>query len=125
MKYFLIAFLTIIILGVLQAFRNKSKNSLIKESDLVQLGELLFPSMRLEFESFFNSYLNDKKSFLTENKELLEEYDNFELEKLKAIEVIYIYGDSKNKLWMTDWRGEENAREIEQFLESILQMDKG
>lgn len=120
MKYILIAFLTVVILGVLQAFRSKSKNRLIKESDLVELGELLFPSISLEFETFFNSYINTRDSFLTENKDLLEEYDNFELEKLKAIEVIYIFGDYKNKLWMTDWRGEENTKEIEQFLESAL-----
>lgn len=120
MKYFLIASLTIIVLSVLQAFRNKQKKILFKDSDLVLLGELLFPTTRLEFDSFFNSYLNDQKSFLIENKVVLEDYDNFELDRLKAIEVIYIFGDSKNKLWMTDWRGEENTGEIEQFLESTL-----
>jgi hypothetical protein len=122
MKYIVIAIFTIIIVGALQAFRSKKGNFLFSNSDLLEAGQLLFPNLKTDFEVFFISYLNDKKTFLAENEELLEEYDNFELDKLKAIEVIYIFGDSKEKLWMTDWRGEENEREIENFLENKLQI---
>jgi hypothetical protein len=122
MKYLIIAILTILIVGAIQAFRNKKGNFLIKNSDLLEAGHLLFPNLRTDFEKFFNSFLNDKKTFLAENKELLEDYDSFELDKLKPLEVIYIFGDSKQKVWMTDWRGEENEREIENFIEDKLQI---
>ena len=89
--------------------------------ELLEIGQLLFPNQYSEFELFFNSFQNDKKTFLIENKEFLKGYDNFELDKLKAIEVIYIFGDSKQAVWMTDWKGEENEREVETFLETKLQ----
>lgn len=122
MKYIVIAILTIIIVGAIQAFRNKKGNLLINNSDLFEAGQLLFPQLQTDFDFFFNSFLKDKKSFLADNQELLEDYDNFELDNLKPIEVIYIFGDSKEKLWMTDWRGEENEREIENFIEDKLKI---
>lgn len=122
MKYIVIAILTVIIVGAIQAFRNKKGNFLMNNTDLLEAGQLLFPELKTDFEFFFNSFLKDKKTFLADNQELLEEYDNFELDKLKPIEVIYIFGDSKEKLWMTDWRGEENEKEIEIFLENKLQI---
>jgi hypothetical protein len=122
MKYIVIAILTVIIVGAIQAFRNKKGNLLINNTDLLQAGQLLFPELKTDFELFFNSFLKDKKIFLADNQELLEDYDNFELDKLKPIEVIYIFGDSKEKLWMTDWRGEENEKEIENFFEDKLKI---
>ena len=49
--------------------------------------------------------------------------DDFEIEKLKLTEVIYIFGDSKEKFWITDWRGEENKREIEQYIANKLKIN--
>jgi hypothetical protein len=122
MKYIVIAILTIIIVGAIQAFRIKKGNLLINNSDLLGAGQLLFPELKTDFEVFFNTFIKDKKTFLSDNKELLEDYDNFELDKLKPIEVIYIFGDSKEKIWMTDWRREENEREIENFFENKLKI---
>jgi hypothetical protein len=122
MKYIIIAVLTMIIVGAILAFKNRKGDILIKNADLGEAGELLFPNHKTEFQKFFNTFLSDKKTFLTGYAELLEEYDNFELEKLNAIEVIYIYGDSEGLLWLTDWKGEENEREIENFLETKLQI---
>ncbi|MCH7403921.1 hypothetical protein ACFOUP_04510 [Belliella kenyensis] len=102
---------------------NDSKLSVkTNDKELIDIGALLFPEVKTYFETFFNTFLNDNKRFLTENEELLEDYDNLQLDKLTPIEVIYIFGDSKEKLWMTDWRGEENEREIENFLEDNLQI---
>ena len=92
------------------------------DTELLQAGELLFQKEDSEFKIFYNSFLTDKKNFLFENQDLLEKYENFELDKLKAIEVIYIFGDNNQKAWMTDWKGEENEGEIENFLENKLQM---
>jgi uncharacterized FlaG/YvyC family protein len=120
MKYIIIAILSIIIVGIIQAYRNKKGKLPINNSDLLEVGTLLFPDLKTEFETFFNSFLKDKKSFLSENEKLLENYDNFELDKIKPLEVLYIFGDSREKLLMTDWRGEEDEREIEHFLEDKL-----
>jgi hypothetical protein len=102
--------------------KHKKKTTLRKTSqeEFIEIGQYLFADSYTDFATFLNSFLNDKKTFLVENKELLEEYDNFELDKLKASEVVYIFGDSKQKLNLTDWRGEENEREIENFLKDKL-----
>lgn len=89
---------------------------------LIHAGQILFTNHKTEFEKFFSSFLMDKISFLSENDELLADNDNFDLDNLRAIEVIYIFGDNKRLLWITDWKGEENDREIEKFLETKLQI---
>jgi hypothetical protein len=122
MKYIVIVILTIIIVGGFQAFKNKKGNLFVSNTDLLEAGQLLFPKLKTEFEHFFLTFLKDKKTFLVDNAELLEDYDNFELDKLKPIEVIFIFGDSKENLWITDWRGEENEREIENFIENKLKI---
>lgn len=105
--------------------RNNVSKALFKTTDeeLIEIGIYLYPSLSNDYITFIRSYITDKKAFLIENKKVLEEYDNFELKNLKTIEVIYIFGDSKQKLWTTDWRGEENVREIENFLENSLQIE--
>ena len=105
-----------------RSYNDSKLSNKTNEEGLVDIGTILFSGLKKDFENFFNTFLKDKKAFLTENEELLENYDNFELDNLKPIEVIYIFGDSKEKLWMTDWRGEENEKEIENFLEDKLQI---
>lgn len=126
--YLLISFpfkiVKIIIDDKIEKRRNNDSKLSVKtyDKELIDIGTLLFPELKTYFETFFNTFLNNKKRFLTENKQLLEDYDNFQLDKLTPLEVIYIFGDSKEKLWMTDWRGEENEREIQNFLEDKLQI---
>lgn len=105
-------------------FNHSIKSNLIfvNQTELLEAGQLLFPNHQPGFEKFFNLFISDKKEFLTENRELLKDYKNFDLEKLQAIEIIYIFGDNKKLLWITDWRGEENEREIESFLQNKLQI---
>ena len=91
-----------------------------KKEELKGIEEFLFPNFKEEFRNFFYSFLNDEKTFVFENEKILKEYDNFELKKLKATEALYIFGDNKQKLCLTDWKGEENEKEIESFLESNL-----
>jgi len=106
----------------MQAFRNKKGYVQTNNNDLLEAGQLLFSEFKPDFEVFLNLFLNDKKIFLADNQELLADYDNFELEKLMPIEVIYLFGDSKQKVGMTDWRGEENEREMEHFIEEKLKI---
>jgi hypothetical protein len=105
--------------------RNR-KNALLtktSQNELIDIGHYLFYEFFSEYKTFINSYLKDKKAFFSENKDLLSNYDNFEMDKLRPLEAIYIFGDSKQKLYFTDWRGEENHREIEDFLEDNLQLN--
>ena len=94
----------------------------LNESELIEIGQYLFPDCLSDYTTFITSYLRDKKTFLSENIDLLLNYNNFELDKLKPIEVIYIFGDKKQKLILTDWRGEENESEIESLLDDRLQI---
>ena len=96
-----------------------SKNT---KEELRQAGSYLFPDFLTEFETYYSLYLNDKRKFVNKNQSLLANYDHFELNKLKPIEVLYIFADSKQKIGMTDWCAEENEREIENFLENNLQI---
>ena len=105
-----------------RSYNNSKLSVKATDKELIDIGAMLFPKLKTDFETFINTFLKDKKRFIIENEELLEDYENFELDKLNPIEVIYIFGDSKGKLLMTDWRGEENEREIENFLEYQLQI---
>ena len=122
MKTTIIVVLIVLIVGVIQFFRNKKESLVSNSSELLEAGQLLFPNKKIQFESFFNSYSTDKEKFLSDNEDLLAEYDNFDLNKIKSIEIIYIFGDSNNQLFLTDWRGEETEREIENFMKNNLQI---
>jgi len=113
-----IIFIAIFAYRIIKA--NGGGKFLVNTSDYLEVGQLLFPNYKSDFDKFFISFASDKTKFLSEHDELLQDYDNFELEKLKAIEVLYIFGDSKKQLWLTDWRGEENEKEIESFIEKHL-----
>ena len=104
--------------------RNNKGNELgkISQKELIEIGQLLFSDFYIEYENLVNSYHKDKNEFISENKDLISNYGNFKFERLKPIELVYIFGDSKEKLWTTDWRGEENLREIENFLVNKLQL---
>jgi len=99
--------------------RNRKK---LKNDELVETGKYLFPDHFSEFETFIHSFLHTKSKFISENKALLLGYDNFEMNKLKPIDAIYIFGDSRKLFHLTDWRGEENESETEHFLEETFQI---
>lgn len=102
---------------------NAPRQSKTGVNDSLKIGQLLYPENYKDYETWINSYTKDKKKFIAENQELLKRYDNFEIDKIKTIEVIYIFGDSKQKICLTDWRGEENEREIEYFCEHNLNIN--
>ena len=122
MRYFVIAILTIIIIATIRTFRKKKGSTATYNSDLIDAGPLLFPDRKQEFQAFYSLFLQDRNAFIGKNAELLARYDNFELDKLKPIEILYIFADSNHRVCFTDWRGEENEREIERFLEDNLRV---
>ena len=68
MKYIAIAILTILIVGAMQAFRNKKGYVQTNNNDLLEAGQLLFSEFKPDFEVFLNLFLNDKKIFLADNQ---------------------------------------------------------
>ena len=110
--YLLISFpfkiLKIIIDDKIEKRSHKNIKSSLKTNDkeFIDIGTILFPEQKIDFESYYNTFLNDKKRFLTENVELLKDYENFEFDKLKPLEILFIFGDSKSQLLLTDWLGE-------------------
>lgn len=121
MKSVIIAAIVFVVVSVYRVIKAKGAGKLpVKPSDYLEIGQLLFPKYKSEFENFFRLFVSDKAKFLSAHDELLQDYNNVELEELKAIEALYIFGDSKKQLWLTDWRGEENEKEIESFIMKML-----
>ena len=77
-----------------------------------------------EFDTFYNQYFRRKKDFIAQNLMLLKEYDNFDLDNLKPVELLYIFLSSKKLIGLIDWTGEENEYEIEDFLAKIISPPK-
>ena len=69
-----------------------------------------------EFLIFYNLYAADYEKFKPKYNTILKNYNNFDLENLKPIEILYIFGDNKKAINLIDWRGEENLYEIEDTL---------
>jgi hypothetical protein len=126
--YLLISFpfkIIIIIINdkaVKRSYKESRLSVKINDDELFEIGTILFPEFKIDFKTFFDTFQKDRKGFLVEFEKLLDKYDNLELNKLKPIEFVYIFGDSKGKLSTTDWRGEENEREIEYYIENKLQI---
>jgi hypothetical protein len=93
------------------------------KSSLLDVGKILFPDAIQAWETFYGSFISDRKIFISQNSQLLSSYDNFDLSNLKPIEVLYIFGDSKGLITVTDWRGEENENEIEESLNKVLKQN--
>jgi hypothetical protein len=116
--YLLISFpfkIIIIIINdkaVKRSYKESRLSVKINDDELFEIGTILFPEFKIDFKTFFDTFQKDRKGFLVE----------FEMNKLKPIEFVYIFGDSKGKLSTTDWRGEENEREIEYYIENKLQI---
>lgn len=121
MKSLLIGALTVLILAAIQAFRNRKGKRQPSDPALLEAGKILYAADKQAFEDFFNLFLADKKKFIAEKENILEDYF-FENDELRAIDVLYIFGDQNRKLIFTDWRGEENTREIEEFISQNLNL---
>jgi len=73
-----------------------------------------------EFKGFYRLYMSHKKTFLTQNDSFLNSHNNFDANNLEPIELLYLFASSKNLVFITDWKGEENEHEIEIFLETLV-----
>jgi hypothetical protein len=89
----------------------------MEQEDLLVLGGLLFPNDREKVKTFLEQFINEPDS--QEIKTLLEEYE-FDIDDLLITELLYVFGDNNQKLLLIDWRGEENEKEVEEFIEKQL-----
>ncbi|WP_143785980.1 DUF6630 family protein [Ohtaekwangia koreensis] len=85
----------------------------------MQIGKLLFQDYLDEFESYFNLYLHEKEEFIRRySVMLLKNNEDAKLKDISPLEVIYAFADNKGIVHITDWRGEENENEIQDFIDT-------
>ncbi len=94
----------------------KKKRKSDKEVNFENIEELLFSDCKKEFQEFYNLYLSDKKHFNL--KYGLNQHDKNA--NSKPIEILQSFGDLKQKIGFIDWKGEENIKEIEEFIEAQI-----
>jgi len=121
MKSPIIGLLTVLILGAIQAYRRRKGKNKTSDAALLEAGRVLYAGDQQAFEDFFNLFLADKKKFVAEKENILADYF-FENDELRTIDVLYIFGDQHGKLVFTDWKGEENTREIEASIHQKLNL---
>lgn len=122
--YWIISFPFIIIKLIHEDRKEKSiKHSSLNQIDFLEIGKLIFIDNKNEFQSFFNLFISDRETFLQTYNDALEDYSNFELNKINSLEALYIFGDIREQLIITDWKGEENEKEIESFFETNLKIE--
>ena len=96
-------FLPLIFIGAWFYGKNEEKKKKKAAADYLRAGELLFADQREGFTEFYQSYLRRKKKEEDEPMDALNEF-----------------ADGRNLLGVTDWRGEENEGEVEEFIEQLL-----
>jgi hypothetical protein len=115
----MIYLLVVLVVASLIYLIKSPKKSRRNNSELLRVGTLIFQNHKEEFVSFYNLYLHDKKKFLVQ-----KEMEEFDLENLRPIDVLYIFGASKNLVHLIDWRGEEYEEDIETYIEDHLLKQK-
>ncbi len=115
-------FIIIVVSAVLYDYLEKKKNAREK-TGLLNVGEQLFANCNDEFAGFYNLYLSDQKKFITRNKKLLKDAEWPDSKNLKPIEVLYLFADAKKLVYLVDWKGEDDEKEIEQFIEELLKQE--
>ncbi len=113
----IIVSIILIIASLVYLIRDKQKQGKDK-SEFLQIGKLLFQDYLDEFESYFNLYLHEKEEFIRRySVMLLKNNEDAKLKDISPLEVIYAFADNKGIVHITDWRGEENENEIQDFID--------
>lgn len=88
-----------------------------ESTDYLEIGKLIFPERAEVLTGFFESFRSDKEGFLKRNEELIDSYG---FERMTEFHLLYVIGDTEELLGFIDWRGEENERELEEFVDGQL-----
>ncbi|MDI9873043.1 DUF6630 family protein [Flectobacillus rivi] len=92
------------------------KTSPNADFDIQQVGYLLFPDLNRKFDEFLELYTKNKVSF----QKLYQELQRNKME-LSQLELIQSFGSINQRLSLTDWKGEENEFEIQDFIDKQVQ----
>ncbi len=95
--------------------KSKKENSIFLE-----ITQHLLANDYLEFQEFTDLYKSNYNKFQAKNEELVKRNNYLDFKKLQPVELLYLFQHSKQKICITDWKGEENDFEIQAFLETIL-----
>ncbi|MCR8558984.1 hypothetical protein KXD93_15105 [Mucilaginibacter sp. BJC16-A38] len=114
-----IIFITMMVTALVYDLVIKKRKS-TEQQDFLNETEHLLGDSYAEFIAFKNLYARNLKAFRIQNDELIKSNNQFDFKDLKPIEILYLFASSKNLVYMTDWKGEENEYEIEAFLETLL-----
>ena len=94
----------------------KKKLKINTDVNFLYIGELLFADCKKEFKEFYNLYLTDKKQLNTKYSINLQSNNG----DCKPIEIVYAFGNYKQKIGFIDWKGEEDINEVEEFIEHYV-----
>jgi hypothetical protein len=126
MAYLILSFPFKILLIIYQDKKNTRKRKIKNTKiDSLEIGQLLYPDPKKEIQTFLNLYHADFEKFKNKYCKILKNYNDFDLENLRPIEMLYIFGDNKQLINLTDWRGEENLNEIKEYIEKQLKQEIG
>ena len=109
-------FFLIIKLLFIGIFKRQSSKDTTVKFDIKQVGHLLFPDFKAEFENYITLYSENKKEFF-------KKYNEYQTEDadLTELNLIQSFGNMKDKLGFIDWKGEENELEIDEYIEGQVQ----
>ena len=116
-------YLTITIIIIATIIFSSFKNNIIRLVDdttaFIKIGKILFPKHSDDIEKCITLFSKNEAEFVEKYENLVNEYDVIVGES-SMTELLFSYGDSKNKVIYIDWRGEENEGEIEEYIQNTL-----
>ncbi|MFD2823964.1 hypothetical protein ACFS5M_09800 [Lacinutrix iliipiscaria] len=101
------------------SFKNSSKSPINDKDDFIKIAKILYPEYADDIENCFQLFVDNTSKFEENYSELINDFYITPGEST-LIDLLYAYGDSKNKVVYIDWRGEENKGEIEEYITDIL-----
>lgn len=111
-------FFLIIKLLFIGIFKRQNSKDTKEKFDTKQVGFLLFPDLKVEFENYLDLYKTNKSEFRKKYKEHQKDIEDF-----TELNLIQSFGDIKQKLGFIDWKGEENEFEIDEYIEGQVQKE--
>ena len=108
----------ILIMGILSSFKGIFGGNDFEQH--LEIGKIIYPKNDNEISSCFNLFKDNKKKFKKDFKMLIDDYE-FDSDNGSLTELLFSYGDWKNKTIYIDWRGEENEGEIEEYILEIIE----
>lgn len=119
MKSIIIAVITFVLFAVFNLYKKKKK--VFGSVDFLEVGKLLYTKHPDDYGEYINHFRSDRKGFIEEYEDLIDEYD---FEKITEFDAFRLFGDDKEYFSYIDWKGEENDREAESFIEKKLESVK-